>query len=187
MRHLVMSFWLYMGGNMGSRIKVAFATVAIICGSLSQSVHAQEYRRVQDTSGSQVTAPLPGGAPLDKQKCADLLRQLNLKASQVLAFYKLYGLATGSLVLTEAKLREELARPFILYNKDEVARLKLEIAKLKQQIKLHRDRHAKAVLELRELEELFFSTAGCGDIYGYDDSWREAQLRFDPYIWSPIR
>lgn len=185
-----MSFWLYMGGNMGSRIKVAFATVAFMCVSLSQSGYAQEHRRVQDNFGSHVTAPVPGGAPLDKQKqayCADLLRQLNLKASQVLAFYKLYGLATGSLVLTEAKLREELARPFILYNKDEVARLRLEIAKLKQQIKLHRDRHAKEVLELRELEELFFSTADCGDIYGYDDSWREARFRFDPYIWSPIR
>jgi hypothetical protein len=111
-------------------------------------------------------------SPQQRIWCQEILQQIEAKASQVFSYYVLYNETQGERSKLKTRLADELERPWILYNKERIAQLRLEIAQKTQLIEKYRVRHNQLADELELLEEDFFK-GECGELFGYSAWWRE--------------
>ena len=150
---------------MGFNLRAAAAAVIIVSssflsGHLVAPAHSQDRSPAVAQPGDSTASRVGGNSnqidPKQKARCELLQRELELTASQVQSYFNIYTDFQLQQSRAEARLVAEMEKVFILRSSDTILRLRMEIAKLKQQVRMYKDRHDELLEKQLEKTREFY-------------------------------
>lgn len=160
---------------MGFHLRAAAAAVIIVSSSFLSGhavapAHSQDRSPAVAQQGSSSASKAGGQSyqadPKQKARCELLQREVELAASQVQSYFKIYTDLQLEQTRAQEKLVVEMERPFIIRDNNWIVRLRMEIAKLKQQIRMYKERHDELLAKELEKTREFFAE-DCLRVLGY--------------------